>query len=214
MIVLGENKDDRMTIVEHDPLEQLESRFAGEREARVAKRMLIVIKARRGETAKQIARRVCLTDRMVQKGIERDNAEELAGLVDRPGRGRRYPLADDEEQRFRDRLERGPTTMDGVCVFRGEDARRVLQAEFGKRMSLSAVYNLLHRLGSSSLIPRPKHRRADPAAQVEFKKLPTRVSEIQAAHGHGQRRRCGGAEASLADAIALRPLPRREVDER
>lgn len=170
MIVLGETKEDLMTIVEHDSIEQLESQFSGERDARVAKRVLMVMEARRGETAKQIALRVCLTDRMVQKWIERYNAEGLAGLVDRPGRGRKPPLADDEEQRFRDRLERGPTTADGVCVFRGEDVRRVLQAEFGKRMSLSAAYDLLHRLGYSSLMPRPKHRRADPAAQEEFKK--------------------------------------------
>jgi hypothetical protein len=42
---------------------------------------------------------------------------------------------------------------------------------------------LLHRLGYSSLRPRPRHRKADPEAQAEFKEqLPQRLEEVAQAH--------------------------------
>jgi hypothetical protein len=56
---------------------------------------------------------------------------------------------------------------DGVCTLRGKDVQRILQHEFGQLRSLNAVYGLLHY---SSLVPRPQHPQADPAAQEEFKK--------------------------------------------
>lgn len=159
-----------MTVIEHDSLKQLESRFRTEKEARLAKRLWMVIQARRGETAQQIADSVGFTARSVQGWIRRYNAEGISGLSDRTGRGRKSPLAADEEPRFRERWEHGPTPADGVCVFRGEDVRRLLREDFGKLLSLSAAYDLLHRLGYSCLVPRPKHRQADPQAQEEFKK--------------------------------------------
>lgn len=159
-----------MTVMEQDSLEQLESRFRSEKDARLAKRLWMVIQARRGETAQQIADRVGVTARSVQGWIRRYNAEGISGLSDRTGRGRKSPLAAEEEQRFCERWDRGPTPADGVCVFRGKDARRLLREDFGKLLSLSAAYELLHRLGYSCLVPRPKHRRSDPPAQDEFKK--------------------------------------------
>ncbi len=67
---------------------------------------------------------------------------------------------------MRQRLDAGPLPDDGVCTLRGKD---VLQHEFGQLRSLNAVYGLLHRLGYSSLVPRPQHAQADPVAQEEFK---------------------------------------------
>jgi len=46
--------------------------------------------------------------------------------------------------------------------------RRILREEFGLGRSLSATYHPLHRLGYASLVPRPKHRKTDPARQERF----------------------------------------------
>jgi putative transposase len=63
----------------------------------------------------------------------------------------------------------GPTAADGgVCVLRGEDARRILEREFGVRYTLDGVYDLLHRLDLSCLAPRPRHRKNDPAAMRQW----------------------------------------------
>lgn len=58
----------------------------------------------------------------------------------------------------------GPVQADGVCTLRGVDAKAILEKEFGVRYSLDGVYDLLHRLKLSCLVPRPRHRKNDPEA--------------------------------------------------
>ena len=73
-------------------------------------------------------------------------------------------------ERLKQRLDAGPLPKGGVCTLRGKDVQRILEQEFGQLRSLNAIYALLHRLGFSSLVPRPQHPQADPDAQEEFKK--------------------------------------------
>jgi transposase len=49
--------------------------------------------------------------------------------------------------------------------------RRILQEEFGVTLRRQAVYDLLHRLGYSSLMPRPQHEQANPEVQEFFKEI-------------------------------------------
>ena len=111
-----------------------------------------------------------LSERQVRTWVARYNAGGADALIDRPGRGRKKALTGDQEQQLRDRLRAGPTDADGVCTLRGEDVRRILEREFGVTRCLQAVYDLLHRLGFEPLRPRPRHPKADPAAQDRFKK--------------------------------------------
>jgi transposase len=92
----------------------------------------------------------------------------LAGLEDEPGRGGKLPLDAEQQAELQRRLAAGPQEQDGGCTLRGEDVRRILHEEHGVKRSLSAVYYLLHRLGYSCLVPRPKHRKTDPERQEHF----------------------------------------------
>ena len=123
-----------------------------------------------GLTAEQVARRSGLCRRQVQNGLRRFNAAGLTGLEDRPGRGRPCPLSVEQQKQFHARLAAGPTADDDVCTLRGEDIQRILREEFGVLRKLSAVYHLLHALGYSSLVPRPRHVQADAARQEHLKK--------------------------------------------
>jgi hypothetical protein len=67
-------------------------------------------------------------------------------------------------------LAAGPTADDHVCALRGVDLQRILAQEFGVVRKLSSVYHLLHALGYSSLVPRPRHEQADPQRQQVFLK--------------------------------------------
>lgn len=51
-----------------------------------------------------------------------------------------------------------------MCALRGRDFIRILEDEFGVRYELSGVYDLLHRMNLSVLVPRPQHRKSDPKA--------------------------------------------------
>jgi transposase len=79
-------------------------------------------------------------------------------------------LSAEQQVEFKARLEAGPRADDQVCTLRSEDIRCILQQEFGVLRKLSSVYHLLHSLGYSSLVPRPRHVQADAARQELFKK--------------------------------------------
>lgn len=164
-------------------LEELERREGREADARLAKRMRVIILAIRGYTAPAVAMSVWLSRRIVQRWVRRYNDEGIPGLKDRRGNHQKKPLRPEQEEGVRRRVEAGPTPDDKVCSLRGADVQRILQQEFGVWRSLSATYQLSHRLGYSYLRPRPKHPKADAEAQAAFlAQLSQRLARIQAAH--------------------------------
>ena len=164
-----------MHVEPHHTPEQLATLIRTEPRAKVARRLTAVRLALLGQTAPVIAAQVLLSDRQVRTWVARYNHGGLDALADQSGRGRHGPLSAEQEERLRDRLRGGPTEADGVCARRGEDVRRILEAEFGVLRSPQAVYDLLHRLGFGPLRPRPRHPQGDPRQQEGFKKSsPTR----------------------------------------
>jgi transposase len=150
-------------------------------------RVRMVVHAKQGETGAAIAQRLGYTDRVVRKWIQRYNQGGLAGLKDMPRSGRPRHLDAAKDDDVRQRLDEGARAEDGVCTLRGEDVRRILEEEFGARYTLSGTYAVLHRLGYSSLVPRPQHPEANRVAQEEFEK---NSSGDGAEHGlHAARRR-------------------------
>jgi len=165
-----------MHVEPYHTADQLAGLIRAEPRAKVAQRLSAVRLAALGHTASEVGERVLLSERAVRGWVARYNAGGIAALADRPGRGRKGPLPPDQEERLADRLRAGPTAADGVCALRGEDVRRILADEFGVLRSLQATYDLLHRLGFEPLRPRPRHPKADAAAQAAFKKASRRGS--------------------------------------
>lgn len=159
-----------MKVATHHSEQGLERLASREKRADIANRLRTVLLAKQGFTAPEVATCTGFSWRTVQDWVARYNHEGLSGLNTRLGRGRKGPLTAEEAERFRRRIEAGPLPEDGVCVLRGLDAQRILRQEFDKLRSLDSIYRLLHHLGFSSLVPRPRHPKADPAAQEEFKK--------------------------------------------
>ena len=139
-------------------------------EARMRIRVQSIVLAKQGRTAVEIAETLGVSRRPVQEWVRRYNQSGVDGLQHRPGQGRPEKLSSEERDRLVARLESGPRKEDQVCALRGRDLQRILKEEFGKLYHLNGVYALLHRLGYRCLMPRPKHRKADPQAQEAFKK--------------------------------------------
>jgi len=164
-----------MHIEPHLTVEELERLGRRQATPQLYRRFRGIILAARGLSASKIAEALGCTQRAVQKWARRYNDGGPEALADRPGRGGKPRLDPAEHDRLRARIDAGPTAEDGVCAFHAPDIRRILAAEFGVELGQQAVYDLLHRLGLSSLIPRPIHRKADPEAQEAFKRgLPRR----------------------------------------
>jgi transposase len=159
-----------MDVASHHTEQQLQQLAEREVRADRAKRLRTVLLAKQGFTAPEIATCTGFSRRSVQEWVARYNRVGLAGLETKAGRGRKPPLTPEQAQQLQQRLDAGPRPEDAVCTLRGKDVQRILQQEFGQLRSLTAVYGLLHRLGYSSLVPRPQHPQGDPAAQEEFKK--------------------------------------------
>ena len=98
--------------------------------------------------------------------VYRDHGLDAVRAKSPPGRPTRLPRA--QHGAFKQRVVVGPTDSDGVCTLRGVDFIRILSNEFGVHYTLSGVYELLHRLNLSVLVPRPQHRKSDPQAMQQW----------------------------------------------
>ncbi len=161
-----------MYVEAHHTLEELRELTRRQQGRRAWKRYQAIVLARQGDTAEQIARALDCGARTAQTWVARYNAGGAAALDERPRPGRPTTLPRDQEDRLRARLDAAPRPEDGTCALHGPDVRRILEREFGASYTLQGTYDLLHRLGYSSLMPRPRHEAADPAAQEAFKKGP------------------------------------------
>jgi len=165
-----------MHVEPHHDAEELETLADGQPRVTRWRRLRAVLLAHQGRAAESIAAALGCTPRAVQKWVARYNRGGAEALADRPGRGRKPALPPAEGDRLRARVEAGPTAEDGVCAFHGPDVRRILRDEFGVGLGQQAVHDTPHRLGLSSLMPRPVHRKADPEAQEAFKRKPPTTS--------------------------------------
>ena len=149
--------------------ERLDALVAREKVAVQRDRLRAARLALEGREALEIAATLGRSRRFVQEWAYayRDGGVEAI----RPGRssGRPTKLPREREQAFRTRMLAGATEADGgVCALRGADAVKILEKEFGVRYTLDGVYDLLHRLKLSCLVPRPRHRKNDPRVMRQW----------------------------------------------
>jgi transposase len=147
----------------------LEQKAAAEKSAVLRDRYIAVAMALDKQDAPRIARQLRRSRRWVQKWAYRYRDQGVDALVDRPRPGQPTTLPQDKQQAFKARIVAGPVEADdGICTLRGRDAQRILEKEFGVRYALSGTYALMHRIGLSCLMPRPKHQKNDPEAAEKW----------------------------------------------
>ena len=160
----------QLTVHSHLTPDDLARMAKKEPNPRVRQRLLVIRLVTMGNTVPQAAKAVGLKQRQSRNWIHRFRAEGLEGLRDRPRPGQPVKLPRQKEQAFRERITKGASPKDLTRNLRVKDIQRILREEFGADYCLGGTYFLLHRLGFSSLVPRPRHPKADPQAQTLFKK--------------------------------------------
>ncbi len=118
--------------------------------------------------AHQVAQSLCVSTPAVWRWIAQYNQQGPEGLY-RAGRGgRRWAfLSWEQEQRFLEKWLRAAASGE---VLTAKQLHGQLEKITGRRLSLGYVYRLLRRHGWRKLGPRPRHPKAQPGAQEEFKK--------------------------------------------
>jgi transposase len=172
-----------LLVAEHHSLAQLQVLADAIPQKRSWKRVQSVILAKQGWTSSHIAQSLGCSLRSVKNWVAQYNRGGIEALRERPRPGRPPSLGPEHHPRLRQRLDSPPTPEDGVCTLRAADVRRILEREFGVLMGRQAVYNLLHRLGYSDLMPRPHHEDANPEVQAFFKEIVVeQIAAIAADH--------------------------------
>lgn len=151
-----------------EDLKRLRDRICREQNAKQRDRYRAVLLALEGHQTKAIMHMLDRSKNFVQRWSYAYRDGGLGAVTAKRPTGRPSKLTDTQERQFRQRMLDGPTEDDDVCSLRGQDARRIIEQEFGVRYSLPGVYDLLHRLGLSCLRPRPRHRKNDPQTMQKW----------------------------------------------
>lgn len=159
-----------LRITSHHSLTELKCAAEKEPCARVRERILAVRYLQAGHIVPEAVKIFSLGPTQLRQWVHRYNQDGMKGLQDRPRPGQPPKLKPEQEAAFRARLEAEPRPTDGVGALRAKHLREILRREFGAKYSLDGTYFLLHRLGYSCLVPRPRHPKGDPQQQAEFKK--------------------------------------------
>ena len=116
-------------------------------------------------------------------GLQPGQPGHAAGTEPHPGRAPILPRA--EEGRFLERLDAPPRPEDGSVPSGGPTSAASWRRNSASPLRRQAVYDLLHRLDYSSLMPRPQHEQANPEVQEFFKEIV--VEQIDAIAGSASR---------------------------
>jgi transposase len=140
------------------------------RDAKAARRMLALALVLDGRSREDAARAAGMDRQSLRDWVHRYNEEGLAGLHDRRRPGPRPRLTPEQEAELAAEVERGPDPdRDGVVRWRRVDLKALIEARFGVRLHERSVGKVLRRLGFARLSVRPRHPKADEAAQAAFR---------------------------------------------
>jgi transposase len=181
------NVSRRLEVAESE-LAGIEEALSKEKDARVARWLLGVRLVCLKRTPENAGVELGVSGREIRRWVNRFNDGGLEALRPNWNTGHMPKLAPERMEEFRQRILDGPTKEDVFSAWRGHFIRDVLRDEFDAPYELTGTYKLLHRMGLSLLMPRPKHPGSSTGEQEEFKKKRCRRPGRQSAP---RRRRSG-----------------------
>ncbi len=140
------------------------------KDARVERRIIALRQISLGRTAQEAADVVGVSERTIREWVAAFNVHGTASLRYDKYKGAIPHLTPEQEEELASAIRKGPPPEMKIEVWRGWAVRQWVKERFGVEYCESGIYYVLHRLGFSSLMPRPVHPDSDPALQEEFKK--------------------------------------------
>ena len=165
----------------HLSIEEVKSKLKTDPRPWCRQRWLIIYNALvEPRKAEEIARHCGVSKATVHDVISTYNRLGVAAVetAGKGGRRHQYLTLEEEEQflaPFFARAEEGLLTTTA-------EIWRALESRVGHKVDDSTMYRLLNRHGWRKLMPRPRHPKADPQAQEQFKKTLQRRLKRQSQH--------------------------------
>ena len=142
---------------------------AGSADTSVARRLLALALVLDGCKREDAARAAGMGRQTLRDWVHRYNAGGLVGLGDRHGGGAQPRLSPEQEAEVAEWMRTGPDVeVDGVVRWRCVDIQARVAREWGVALHERSVGKLLHRLRFACVSTRPRHPKADAAAQASF----------------------------------------------
>lgn len=159
-----------MNVTRHDSIKQLKKEMRLKANLQARDRIHAVILAMKGHSAAEISDRLAYARSWVNRWVGRYSEQGWAGLWDLPRAGQPKKLSEEDQEEFERIVRRGPLPEEKLSRYRAKDLKKVLKEKFGADYSLSGVKAMLHRLGFSSIKPRPRHPGNDPETMALWKR--------------------------------------------
>jgi len=159
--------------IERDDLSAEELRAAARRSKDVAqaRRLLAIALVLEGKSRTEAAEAAGMDRQTLRDWVHRYNAEGIEGLADRLRPGRPSRLSEDQKAELAGLIEEGPdVAVHGVVRWRCVDLKGEIKARFDVDLSERQIERLLKQQDFVRLSVRPRHPKADEAAQEAFKK--------------------------------------------
>lgn len=146
------------------------------KDARVERRIIALRLVAAGKAAREVGQAVSVDERTVRFWVKDFNRDGIDSLRYDHYQGAKPQLPPEKESEVVAAILSGPPKEMGITVWRAWAIGKWLEQEYGVVYSRTGVYALLHRLGLSSLMPRPHHPESDATALEKFKKNSPRRS--------------------------------------
>lgn len=136
---------------------------------RERRRFLAFAHLQDGRRPIEVARMVKVFPQTINTWINKYRKEGIDGLREKPGRGAKPYISEEEYDNLRELVEQLQKKREGGRI-RGCDIGDLIEREFGRRPSRSTIYKTLNRAGLVWITGRSQHPKADIKAQEAFKK--------------------------------------------
>lgn len=141
------------------------------RDVAQARRLLAIALVLEGASRTEAAEAAGMDRQTLRDWVHRYNEEGIGGLLDRPRSGRPSRLSEQQKAELAALIEAGPdVAVHGVVRWRCVDLKDEIKAHFEVELSERQVERVLKQQGFARLSVRPRHPKADEAAQEAFKK--------------------------------------------
>lgn len=158
-----------ITLNAHLSLEQLETRYRQAKDPVERSHFQIIWLLAQRKTAKQAAEVTGYSYDWIRCLVHRYNQEGPSALLDRRhgNAGGSFILSLEQQAQLQQALDEPPA--DGG-LWSGPKVARWIEEQTGRQVPPQRGWEYLKRLGRSLRVLRPRHAKADPAAQEAFKK--------------------------------------------
>jgi len=153
------------------PISFFDKSFQYEKSPKVKQRLQLLIYLRENKDMRTVAELLRISLGSVSYWKQRFERENIVGLQDKNGRGRKSKLNKKQLKELSFAIDNGIKMKDGYKRgFKTKDVREFIQNKFGVGYTTRNCLKILHRLGYNLKVPRPRNKSRNQNSVEQFKK--------------------------------------------